>query len=267
MSRRRTALVVVGAIVMAFGGLAAVTGLVLAVVFGPGNMLASGPHPVTTATRALVSPMAELDGVSEAPSVLGRATIQVDATVRAGERGVFVGVATADDVQRYLAGADVDVVTDVQFQPFRLTTRHQPGTVAVPAPRTQGFWVARAEADAGTVRLSWPVRDGDYRVVVMNSDRSPDVHVDARFAIVVPSALRVSLIVLVAGLATALLGAIVLAVGLLSPSTAPRPPSGGGQPPRAPSTGSRPPAAGAPGVVPVPAQGARTTPTTGSEAR
>ena len=133
----------------------------------------------------------------------------------------------------------------------------------VPAPRTQNFWVARAEADSGTARLSWALRDGDYRLVFMNADGSPAVDVDARFALVVPSGLRISLIGLAAGLGTALLGAILLTLGLLSPSTTgPRPPSNG---PRPPYTAHRPPSAD---VRPVaPAQSATTAPTTGSEAR
>jgi hypothetical protein len=258
---RRIPLVVLGAVILAFGGFAVVAGLVLAVVFGSGNVLASGPQPISTGARALVSPMAEFDGVSGAPSVLGQARIEVEATVRGGERGIFVGVAAAHDVERYLTGADVDLATDVRFQPFRLTTRHQSGAGVVPAPGTQGFWLARAEADSGTARLSWPVRDGDYRIVFMNADGSSAVDMDARFALVVPSALRVSLIVLATGLATALLGGIMLTLGLLSPSNRPRSPSSG---PRPPYTGPRPPSAGAPSVVPAPAHGATTAPT-GSE--
>jgi hypothetical protein len=265
---RRIPLVVLGAVVLAFGGLAALAGLALAVVFGSGNVIASGPQPVTTPTRALVSPMAEFDGVSGAPSVLGQARIDVEATARGGERGVFVGVATAADADRYLAGADVDLATAVEFLPFRLTTRHQAGAVVVPAPRTQTFWVARAEADSGTARLSWPARDGDYRIVFMNADGSPAVDVDARFALVVPSALRISLILLAAGLGTALLGGIMLTLGLLSRSTGPRSSSDAPRPlsigvwPA--SSGPQPPSVGASAVVPTPAQGSRTAPSTRS---
>ncbi len=197
---RRIPLVVLGAVALAFGAVAVVAGLVLAVVLGSGSVLDSGPQPVSTPARALVSPVAEFDGVSEAPSVLGQVRIEVEATVRGGERGVFVGVAAADDVERYLAGADVDLATDVQFQPFRLTTRHQPGTGVVPAPGTQGFWLARAEADSGTARLSWPVRDGDYRVVVMNADGSRGVSTQTELGVKLPWIDGVAIGLLVAGL-------------------------------------------------------------------
>ena len=213
--RRRAALVVSGAVLLALAGIAVMAGIALAVVFKGGNALASGPQPVTTSTRAVVSAVAQLDGNAEAPSGLGEARMQVDVTARDGGHGVFVGVAPAADVERYLAGADVDLVTDVQLQPLRLTTRHRPGTEAVPAPGSQGFWLARARTDGGTARLTWPARDGDYRLVVMNADASPGVDVDARVAFVVPSASRITTTVLVVGIGTALLGVVLLTVGLL----------------------------------------------------
>jgi hypothetical protein len=252
---RRTPLVVLGAVLLAIAGFAIVAGAFLVAVFGSGNVLATGPQSVATSTRALVSTAAEFDGLREAPSLLGQARIEIEATTRDAGRGVFVGVAAADDVDRYLAAADVDIVTDVRFLPFRLTTEHRPGAGSVPVPGTQHFWVARAAVDNGTARLSWPVRDGDYRIVLMNADGSPNVDVDARFALVIPSAPRVGVIVLAVGLATALIGAVVLTFGLLSPSTGP-------QPPRA---GSRPPAAGSTPVASPGTRGARTAATTTSE--
>ncbi len=249
---RRIPLVVLGAVLIALGGLAAVAGLVLAVVFGSGSVLASGPQAVTTPTRALVSPTAQFDGVDKAPTGLGQARIEIDVTVRGGERGAFVGVAAAEDVRRYLAGTDADLATDVRFQPFRLTTQRQAGTGTVPPPGTQDFWLARTELGSGTARLSWPVRDGDYRIVFMNADGSRGVDVDARFAFVLPSALRISVIVLATGLGTALLGGFLLMLGLLAP----------------PSHGPRTPSAGAPPIVPAPAPapGVTTTATTGRAA-
>jgi hypothetical protein len=228
---RRTPLIVIGAVVLGLASLIVLSGVVLAAVFGSGNALATGPHPVTTPTRALVSRVAEINGLSAVPSRLGRATVEVDATVRAGDSGAFVGVGRAADVDRYLAGADVDLVTDFEVSPFRLSTQHQPGTAVLSAPGSQSFWVARAEARSGTARLSWPVQDGDYRVVLMNADGSPGLDVDGRFAVVLPSAFGISMTVLATGLGLALLGLVLLTLGL----TAPRPPR-----PLPPSTGGRP---------------------------
>ena len=232
---RRTPLIVVGAVVLAFSAVVVVAGVVLAALFGSGNALATGPEPVTTSSRALVSKVAEINGLTTVPRGLGQARIEVDATVRAGDAGAFVGVGRADDVDRYLAGADVDLVTDFGVSPFRLSTQHQPGTAVLPPPGDQGFWVARAEARSGTARLSWPVQDGDYRVVLMNADGSPGVDVDGRFAVVLPSAFGISMTVLATGLGLALLGGLALTLGLIAPrSPGPQPPRAG-LPPRVPA--------------------------------
>jgi hypothetical protein len=223
---RRTPLVVLGAVVLAFAGFAVVAGIVLTVAFPSGDALMTGSHPVRTPTRALVSEVAELNGLTEAPAVLGQARVEVEAVTRAGEGGVFVGVGRAADVDRYLAVTDVDVMTRLEAWPFRLTTRHQSGAGVPPPPGSQDFWVARAEAGSGTARVSWPMQDGDFRVVFMKADGTPGVDVDVRFAVVLPAASRISLTVLAAGLGMALLGGLALTLGLLAPRPAsPQPPS------------------------------------------
>jgi hypothetical protein len=253
---RRTPLIVIGAVVLALAALVVLAGVVLAAVFGSGNALATGPHPISTPTRALVSEVAEINGLSAAPSGLGQARVEVDATVPAGDAAIFVGVGRAADVDRYLAGADVDLVTDFEISPFRLTTQHQPGAAAVAAPGSQNFWVAHAEAASGTARLSWPVQDGDYRIVLMNADGSPAVDLDGRFVVVLPSAFAISLTVLATGLGLALIGGVALTFGLLAPRSAGPPPAAGGAPPLLPAP-SRPDTA--PPPPPPATQGAAAT--------
>ena len=219
---RRTPLIVLGAVLLAIGCLTALTGAALAAFFGSGDRLSTGSHPVSTATRALVSEVSELDGVGAVTR--GQDKVEIDVTARVGGRGVFVGIARAADVDRYLAGADVDVVTDLEVSPFGLTTRRQTGTAVPPAPAAQDIWVARAEAASGTARLSWPVQDGDYRIVLMNADASPVVDADARFALVLPSLHGAGVITLIAGLGVTLLGALLLTLGLSASRSAGSPP-------------------------------------------
>jgi hypothetical protein len=142
---RRTPLIVLGAVLLAFAAFVVLVGVVLTAAFGSGRALATGPHPVATSTRALVFPVAEINGLSQVPSLLGQARIEVEATKRTGDAGVFTAVGPAADVERYLAGADVDLVTDVEALPFRLTTSHRPGTATLPAPvlRTSGSRMPR----------------------------------------------------------------------------------------------------------------------------
>ncbi len=214
---RRTPWIVVGIVVMVIAAPVVIAGTALLALFGSGNQLRTGPHVVTTPSRALVSSVAEVDSASEVASVLGDNRVEIQGTARSADHGVFVGIAPAAAVDRYLAGADIDVVTDFEIQPFRLSTDRLPGTAAVAAPDGQDFWVAKAQAAAGTATLNWTVRDGDYRIVVMNADASPGVDVDASFALVLPAASGIGTTVLVTGLVFGAIGIAMLVVGLRRP--------------------------------------------------
>jgi hypothetical protein len=90
---------------------------------------------------------------------------------------VFVGIAPAADVDRYLAGSAHAEVTDFEVDPFRPELRDVPGATRPAAPSTQPFW-AMSSQGAGTQTVDWPTRSGDWKVVVMNADGSPGVAVD-----------------------------------------------------------------------------------------
>ena len=131
-----------------------------------------------------------------------------------------------------------NVVTDFEINPFRLSTDRRPGTAAVEAPGMRDFWVAKAQAAAGTATMSWTVRDGDYRIVVMNADASPGVDVDGSFTVVLPAAAGVGTIALVTGLAFGVIGIALLVVGLRQPgrpTPAVRSPRAPGQAPSVPT--------------------------------
>ena len=49
--------------------------------------------------------------------------------VRGWGKPVFVGVGPAEAVDRYLAGASVETVTDVEVRPFELTTTVREGSM------------------------------------------------------------------------------------------------------------------------------------------
>jgi hypothetical protein len=216
MSRR--AGIIVGCCLLAVGSLVTLSGVVLLVAFGSAAGLHTGPHPLTTSSRALVSSVAEISNAGTSDAVLGRTRIDLSATTRGGDRGAFVGIGPADAVDRYLAGAPIEVVTDFEVAPFRLTTSPRAGSATIGAPGSEDFWVARAETRSGTAALSWSVRDGDYRMVFMNADGSPVVNVDGQFGIVVPLARPLSLAVLVVGLVLLAGGGLALFLGLRAPT-------------------------------------------------
>jgi hypothetical protein len=62
-----------------------------------------------------------------------------------------------------------------------VTYHREPGALAPSAPTDRHFW-ARSVSGTGTQTLVWPVHEGDWRVVVMNSDGTRGVRAGVRVA-------------------------------------------------------------------------------------
>jgi hypothetical protein len=167
-------LVLAGLAVGAAGGL-------LFGLFGSDGTVASGSHPISTSRSALVSSVTDVSDISDVADLVGEPRVRLSA--RAG-RPVFVGIGPAAQVRRYLASAPVDEVTDFEVDPFRLERRPRGGSARPEPPAGQGFWVAKATGRAPTLR--WKVRDGDYRLVLMNADGSRGVHVNGDVGVTLP---------------------------------------------------------------------------------
>src|SRR4051794_15955402 len=162
-------------VAIAFGGIIAVVGSVLALggggilaVAGSDGKLDSGRHDVSTPTAALISQTAQIEDTSDVTRVFGKPTVSVDAQAKAAGKDVFVGVGPTKAVDRYLAGAAVETVTDFDVDPFTLDKMRNEGVVKPKPPAQQSFWVAKSSGRDASI--DWKVRDGNYRVVVMNAD-------------------------------------------------------------------------------------------------
>jgi hypothetical protein len=201
---KRTALTVAGLVLTVAGGGAAVGGGALLLLTGGDGTVSSGSHAWTTPTAALVTETADIDGGASA--VLGHPDVRL--TVRGADERVFVGVGRAADVDAYLAGAPREIVTDLDVNPFHLTTTVRDGAATLAPPGEQDFWVSRSEG-ARTAHASWKVHDGRYRMVVMNADGSPGVDVDGTVAAHVPLLLGAGATAAAGGL-----GLVALGVGL-----------------------------------------------------
>jgi hypothetical protein len=197
---RRVAIWLGGGVAL-FGALLAIAGGWIFAVFGSDGVASTGRQDLSTPTSALVSGTASIDTAGFIDD-LGSARIKISARADGG-RPVFVGVGPAQDVDRYLAGTATDEVTSFDASPFRSSyrvhvRRHAGGAVPA-APGRQSFWVARSSGhDSATV--NWKVRDGRYRVVIMNADGSRGVATQSKFGVDVPYAPWVGLGILGAGL-------------------------------------------------------------------
>jgi hypothetical protein len=138
------------------------------------GFLMSPSQEFSSPSYAIVSETAELDtdGAEWAlDTFLGTVRIASDS-----EREVFVGIGLAAEVDRYLEGVEHDVVDDLDSSGDPEYARRA-GSEPSAAPETETFWVASASG-AGEQAIEWEPEDGDWRVVLMNSDASRGVSSD-----------------------------------------------------------------------------------------
>ncbi len=98
---------------------------------------------------------------------------------------VFVGIARTGDAERYLRGVSHDLVTDLDYDPFRADYRELAGSRRPGAPAEERFWAASAQG-SGTQALTWDVEHGNWSVVVMNADASRGVDAEVSAGAEVP---------------------------------------------------------------------------------
>jgi hypothetical protein len=102
-------------------------------------------------------------------------TVLGDERVRAtsqAEQPLFIGIASKDDVLRYLRGAGYATVDSFQV---RADTTH-PGGPPTGPPSEQSIWAASTQG-TGEQTLLWSPRSGNWSVVLMNADASANVGV------------------------------------------------------------------------------------------
>ena len=175
---RVVALVSGSLLVLVSFGLLAGGGLVLwADNHRDGGYVTSGVETYTSAGYAVTTERLSIgDAVFDwgwQSDVLGTVRVRVERTDPA--QPVFVGIAATGDVERYLGRVSHSVLQDL-----RGNERTTPIAGGAPkaAPGTRSFWTAQVSG-TGRQALVWPVRNGNWTVVVMNADGSRPVAVRA----------------------------------------------------------------------------------------
>jgi hypothetical protein len=127
-----------------------------------------------------------------------------------------MGIAPADAVSGYLDGVAHDEITpwdcfgflsDLEDEDV-VYTRNE-GTIAPAAPGTEGFWVASVSG-SGEQTLDWTIQSGEWALVIMNADGSPEVSADVRLGAQAPSGLGPI------GLASVVVGLVAAVGGILA---------------------------------------------------
>jgi hypothetical protein len=132
-------------------------------------------------------------------AVLGTIRLRIDSI---GGSRVFVGVARADDVARYLRGVERTVRRDLAGNAGAVVRE---GAAPTTPPTTQRIWAASASG-AVTAHVAWKVASGDWAIVVMNADASRGVHATADIGATAPALGRIATGLLVGGGVALLVG-------------------------------------------------------------
>jgi hypothetical protein len=194
------------------GAIGAAVGVVLAV--GGGALIAVDDHQrdrdgyfstKTTDVRAngyaITSTDLGIDGVDGdlTRALTGRLRVRVSP---AAGSPVFVGVGRTNDVDRYLRDVARSEVTDFDDDEASLRVKDANGGAPAGAPAQQSFWRATQQG-SGTQTLDFKPRNGDWRVVVMNSSASPHVAVHMKLGVKTKVLLWLGLGLIGFGVATA----------------------------------------------------------------
>jgi hypothetical protein len=143
--------------------------------------------------------------ISDAPQwAFGSAGLNSVRVKAHSTRPLFIGIARAADLSRYLRGVEYDQVTELTY-PFQVDYAYAEGHAPGRAPVHESFWVKSASG-TGSLTLAWKPRPGNWRAVVMNADGSRSVIAQLQF-----------------GARTSLLwwlGATLLAVGIVAGAAA-----------------------------------------------
>ncbi len=145
------------------------------------------------------------------------ATVRVSAHAIPG-RQLFVGIARTSAVDAYLGGVAHDEVTDVSYDPFSVNYRSSTGTAPMTRPGNLHVWSVQATGAAPAV--TWPVRKGNWSLVVMNASGAQGVSADVRLAAKVNFLGWVSLGLFLAGVLFAAAAALMIAFGVRRRSAA-----------------------------------------------
>ena len=138
-------------------------------------------------------------------------TVRIQVTQADGTAPAFVGIASADAADRYLAGVDYATVRGAAGH-HGTYTEHAGAAPAVPPVRA-GIWTVQA-AGPGTRTLTWAVRSGDWTVIAMNADGSRPVAMTVNLAATLPALPWIAAGLLISGVIFLIGGVLLIVIPL-----------------------------------------------------
>jgi hypothetical protein len=127
---------------------------------------------------------------------------------------LFLGIGPEDDVTEYLSGVARDEIRRVSGSSVRYTTVSGQSQAEPPADRD--FWAASVSG-TGSQTLEWDVEDGQWIVVLMNSDGGPGVFTDMTVGIRSGALLGIGITMLIVGALLLLIAVLIIRSGARGP--------------------------------------------------
>jgi hypothetical protein len=173
--------------------------------------LTSDQIPITTAGHAVATQRLDFEDIAplwpDIDRLLGEVRLRATG---AGGKDIFIGVAPADQAATYLAGVRHATLTELA-DPATKYADHAGGSPAG-RPADQNFWLSQASGP-GTQAVEWPMRDGNYAVVVMNADGSAGVAAMVDAGATVPVQDAAAKLLLIGSVPPAVLGFVLILIG------------------------------------------------------
>lgn len=191
-------------------GVAVAGGIALAVPDDDG-WVSAGPIRIRTEAVGLVGEDIEIDfgdHVNKRGTFVGWDAIPARFEVNSrNNKDVFVGIATSADARAYLSGVAVERVESWDHDPELIRV---PGELSITPPESQDIWVASNT----TGILDWDISDGDWAIVVVNSDGTPGVDVAVTGSARIPFLRTIGVILIAVGLVGMTMGGFLTYYGV-----------------------------------------------------
>ncbi|HKX75901.1 MAG TPA: DUF4389 domain-containing protein, partial [Acidimicrobiia bacterium] len=133
------------------------------------------------------------------------------------EESVFVGIGPAHEVDAFLADAAISEVTRLGPNAGEVAYREVEGDASPAQPSRQTFWAVSAEGP-GSQTITWEAEQGEWTVVIMNSDATAGLAVEASAAASTELLVPIGGGLFVVGLFIAAISALLLVVVLRRPA-------------------------------------------------
>jgi hypothetical protein len=173
----------------------------------------NGSGRMSTRSAAFVTATAQFKEVTEEEVEEGRTGGDTILRIRA-ERpdggDVVVGIASAQAMEALLVTGSYEVVSDLDFEPFRYSGVALRGVQPLARPEA-GLFAAYA-AGPGRQEITWTIEPGEWQALIMNADGSANVEVDVRFGARFAYLRGWAIAGMIIGGAILLIGVLILAI-------------------------------------------------------